>query len=1276
MKKKILSLMLALSMIVTLLPVAVIPAAANTTIFEDVPGVEGDVRKHFWLPSTETTDDDYVTYLLSWNTDNACAGITLDSNIRKTNIQVYFTGQDISIVEQSGWNDCTITTNSYGVKNVNLYFTPSCLENTNGKAWVKIRAKCVPTTAQLNSSIGSTGTFGGSMVFTVGDQQFFKAKLGQNMYDPVNYFHDIDSYKIDKIFVDGETTHTLPSGTPVVASFRPSAVLKLGLDATSLEPALEMRGFAIHSATVIDMSGNSIPGVSAVIATNENGENTVGIEVTDDVYSYLGTAEKLDVKLTIDIAHTLVEFDSNGDSVVEYTATSSPITVTFNRPTVAVATSVKNATVNVDSVSYYKEAINGIIVPDDGYHYPESITVKVGRKELDASAYSYSPITGSFSLPESVVTGRVEITGSASGHTYVYVANNNEIIESCAKGCGHSSKATIYAPEDLQWDGSAKEALVVYEDNWAGSRNLVTEYTIPNTYGGDNTASITCGGAKACVSYTIAVEKGEHGCYVGGTDYDIWFSTTELPSEPGNYVLANDVTLSRSWAVPAGGVHLCLADHVINANGYNINMSGADLSIYDCASTVRYYEETDNAWKLSESVTELSTVGGVITGNVYFNINGGSNLTLYSGNIVGNYRQFEPAFDVNNASTLTINGGIIAGNSHVSWKSTIEVDSGSKAYINSCKFIENNSSSIVRASGEGSLAEISNSEMYANYSINGLVVADRGGKVYLKGVNMHDNKTSSQGMRVYGGELHLESGIFENNVNVHYDGILNDSSEGFTGKVFYYDDFVSRNNTSDDLACYYRVDTPRGDLVIAEKLTKPIVVSATLSDAGELEELPLRLTATEDTSLNDLSMFVCEEEGLYLGKLEDGQIYLSTVPFCTVTAEAEGNGAVEGTKTVMPGDSVTLTAAGNEEYRFVGWYDGDTLVCETEEFVVENVTEDKTYTAKFELIIKYTITAEATEGGTAEGTAIVEEGESVTLTAAAAEDYIFTGWYDGDTLVCETEEFVVENVTEDKTYTAKFVALYTITAEATEGGTVEGGETVQEGGSVTLIATAGDDYRFNGWYDGNSLVCETAKFVVENVTANKTYTAKFAPIVRYTITAKATEGGTAEGTGLVVEGESTTLTAVANEGYRFVGWYDGETLVCATPEFVVENVNAHKTYTAKFGLVDYKINSVTIKDMSGNELSTIPTGTFLATVSFTNMSSTADTVIVLAQYTDAGVFKGLMYVQTEDMPIGSTLKLSIPVDNSNGDITELKAFCWDSFDSLTPLSNSASFGAE
>ena len=111
-------------------------------------------------------------------------------------------------------------------------------------------------------------------------------------------------------------------------------------------------------------------------------------------------------------------------------------------------------------------------------------------------------------------------------------------------------------------------------------------------------------------------------------------------------------------------------------------------------------------------------------------------------------------------------------------------------------------------------------------------------------------------------------------------------------------------------------------------------------------------------------------------------------------------------------------------------------------------------------------------------------------------------------------------------------------------------------------------------------------------------------------------------------------------------------------------------------IVEYRMNEITLKDMTGNNLQTIPTGTFLATVSFTNVSSSTDAVIILAQYTDAGEFKGLMYIQTEDVPIGSTIKLSIPVDNSKGDVARLKAFCWESFTSLAPMGNSVSFPAE
>ena len=217
----------------------------------------------------------------------------------------------------------------------------------------------------------------------------------------------------------------------------------------------------------------------------------------------------------------------------------------------------------------------------------------------------------------------------------------------------------------------------------------------------------------------------------------------------------------------------------------------------------------------------------------------------------------------------------------------------------------------------------------------------------------------------------------------------------------------------------------------------------------------------------------------------------------------------------------------------------------------------------------YTITALADDGGTVTGGGTIVESSSITLTAAANDGYTFAGWYDGGTKVCDTAEFTVENVTEDKTYTAKFAknaVSYTITALADDGGTVSGGGTVAEGGSITLTATADDGCTFAGWYDGNTKVCDTAEFTVENVTEDKTYTAKFIKnTVYYTITAEAgTEGGTVSGGGEVTEGGSITLTATANDGYTFDGWYDGNTKVCDTAEFTLSNITADKTYTARF----------------------------------------------------------------------------------------------------------------
>ena len=179
-------------------------------------------------------------------------------------------------------------------------------------------------------------------------------------------------------------------------------------------------------------------------------------------------------------------------------------------------------------------------------------------------------------------------------------------------------------------------------------------------------------------------------------------------------------------------------------------------------------------------------------------------------------------------------------------------------------------------------------------------------------------------------------------------------------------------------------------------------------------------------------------------------------------------------------------------------------------------------------------------------------GSYVSLTAVAYEGYHFLGWSDGVTDAVRTIQ-----MNSDISLEAYFEVeggagpadCYTLTlyptADANEGGYAYAAPSFncyEPGTDVIIRAHAFDGYVFVRWNDGNT---DAERTIVMN--ANSSYTAYFeleqtAPC--YTLTIAETVGGEvilSPEKDCYEQGEQVTLFAMADEGYRFVRWSDGNT---------------------------------------------------------------------------------------------------------------------------------------
>lgn len=312
--------------------------------------------------------------------------------------------------------------------------------------------------------------------------------------------------------------------------------------------------------------------------------------------------------------------------------------------------------------------------------------------------------------------------------------------------------------------------------------------------------------------------------------------------------------------------------------------------------------------------------------------------------------------------------------------------------------------------------------------------------------------------------------------------------------------------------------------------------------------------------------------------------------------------------TVEWGTLATLTAKANANYEFRGWFTdpqcsikADSKIlnnCQYTDKTVETVAikKDLTLYAEFSDVSSRQVTANAVFGGNivdtagtvkagdsqegATSTAVVTNGDSVSLVANTKPNYKFMGWYSDrecTNSVASEQQFVLTNVDADCEYYALFklqsfsvnavvdgdsVGTVKFTAPEEVGPSTAVTVSVDYDGSATFVANPAEGYDFDGWYNDSSdtPVSNEATYVYENIKADFTLHARF-KLKEFEVKASAVLNGAVSNAGGTVQagdttaastvstvakwGESVALTATPKSGYSFSGWYTD--LGCTQP---------------------------------------------------------------------------------------------------------------------------------
>ena len=270
---------------------------------------------------------------------------------------------------------------------------------------------------------------------------------------------------------------------------------------------------------------------------------------------------------------------------------------------------------------------------------------------------------------------------------------------------------------------------------------------------------------------------------------------------------------------------------------------------------------------------------------------------------------------------------------------------------------------------------------------------------------------------------------------------------------------------------------------------------------------------------------------------------------------------------------VSINAFPDNGYRFEKWI-GSGIA----DVLSASTTVDLNFTNEIEAVFSLkpinsfnlSIISNPVQGGTTTGSGNFEENKTIVVTATPNIGYSFVEWVGED--FTDRNSTLALTLNNDSNLSAIFeLKKYSLTLFETTGGKTSGSGTYDHGTTAKITALPDDGFRFKEWL-GNGISDPYSQATLIEIEGDKNFTASFER-KKHQLIVSATSGGIATGSGNFDYGETVTVLAISDAGFKFVSWNGLEGNASAESSVFMDD---NKTVEAIFEKITLSSSSSTV----------------------------------------------------------------------------------------------------